>query len=83
MTLHIHAVRGHLPQTDRLPPVLTFAMDPATESTICLLATFLGIGLIVNGLIAYIVVLAIGERNENRLGRERRPGADATRTTAV
>jgi len=64
-------------------PVLTFAMSHATEATIALLATFLGIGLVVNGLIVYIVVLAHGERQENRRGRERRPGADATRTTAV
>jgi hypothetical protein len=63
-----------------LPTIL--AMSKATTATICLLATFLGIGLVVNGLIAYIVVLALGERNENRRGRERRPGADATRLPA-
>jgi hypothetical protein len=63
--------------------VLTvLAMSKATTATICLLATFLGIGVLVNGLIAYVVVLALGERNENRRGRERRPGADATRLPA-
>jgi hypothetical protein len=64
-------------------PVLTFAISHATNATICLLATFLGIGLVVNGLIVYIVVLAHGERRENERGRQRRPGADATRATPV
>jgi hypothetical protein len=51
----------------------------AFNDTAGLLATFLGIGLIVNGIIVYIVVVTLGERRENREGRERRPGADATR----
>jgi hypothetical protein len=80
VTLPVSAVRDHSRRIDIFRPVLTFAMDPALESTICLLATFLGIGMVVNGLIAYIVVVALGERTENRRGRERRPGADATRT---
>jgi hypothetical protein len=80
VNIQIEAQRDHSGSADILPGVLLFAMDPATESTICLLATFLGIGMVVNGLIAYIVVLALGERQENRRNRERRPGADATRT---
>jgi hypothetical protein len=60
---------------------MLIAMSVAVKNDIGLLATFLGIGLIVNGIIGYIVVLALGERNENRRGRERRPGADATRRT--
>ena len=34
--------------------------------TLGLLVTFLGVGVVVNGLIAYIVVQALGERRENR-----------------
>ena len=82
-TLHIRVGRGHWRAPVRLRAVLTFAISHATNATICLLATFLGIGLLVNGLIVYIAVLAHGERQENRRGRERRPGADATRPTAV
>lgn len=51
----------------------------AFNDTVGLLATFLGIGVIVNGIIVYIVVITLGERRENREARERRPGADATR----
>ena len=38
----------------------------ATSKTIGLLITFLGIGVIVNGLIVYIVVQVLGERAENQ-----------------
>jgi hypothetical protein len=51
----------------------------AVRDTIGLLATFLGIGVVVNVLIGYIVILALGERRQNNRLRERRPGADATR----
>lgn len=34
--------------------------------TLGLIGTFGGIGLVVNGLIVYIVVQALGERSENR-----------------
>jgi hypothetical protein len=61
--------------------VQTLAMSIAVKNDIGLLATFLGIGLIVNALIGYVVVLALGERRENSRGRERRPGADATRSS--
>jgi hypothetical protein len=36
------------------------------EATFGLLVTFLGIGLLVNALIVYVVALALGERAENR-----------------
>ena len=36
------------------------------DATFGLLVTFLGIGLVVNALVVYIVVLALGERSENR-----------------
>jgi hypothetical protein len=38
----------------------------AFDSTFGLLVTFLGIGLLVNALIVYIVALVFGERAENR-----------------
>ena len=47
-----------------------------------LLATFLGIGMVVNGLIAYIVVLALGERQEAALEKLRAQG-DALAREAI
>jgi hypothetical protein len=38
----------------------------AFESTFGLLVTFGGIGLVVNGLVVYIIALVLGERAENR-----------------
>jgi len=38
----------------------------AFEADFGLLVTFLGIGLLVNALIVYIVAIALGERAENR-----------------
>jgi hypothetical protein len=38
----------------------------AFNSTFGLLVTFLGIGLLVNGLIVYMIALVLGERAENR-----------------
>jgi hypothetical protein len=55
------------------PAVLVLA-DAASKMTIGLLITFGGIGLIVNGLIVYIVVQVMGERAENRAMRGRRLG---------
>ena len=55
------------------------AATQAFKDTFGLLVTFLGIGVLVNGIIVYIVVVALGERRENRTTREHRPGADATR----
>jgi hypothetical protein len=44
-------------------PVLALS---AFDSTFGLLVTFGGIGILVNGLIVYIVAIALGERAENR-----------------
>jgi hypothetical protein len=46
--------------------VLLLLASAATSKTIGLLITFLGIGVIVNGLIVYIVVQILGERAENQ-----------------
>jgi hypothetical protein len=53
---------------------VVFASSTATDFTIGLIAIFGGIGVVVNGLIVYIVALVLGERRENqeyqaRLGR--------------
>ena len=53
---------------------MVLASSTATDFTIGLIAIFGGIGLVVNGLIIYIVALVLGERRENqeyqaRLGR--------------
>ncbi len=40
--------------------------DEATGQTIALLLTFLGIGVIVNVLIVYIVAQVVAERKQNR-----------------
>ena len=41
------------------------------ESTFGLLVTFGGIGLVVNGIIVYIVAVGLGERADNRRARQR------------
>ena len=46
--------------------MLLLLASAATSKTIGLLITFLGIGVIVNGLIVYIVVQILGERAENQ-----------------
>ena len=46
------------------------ALD-AFQATFGLLVTFLGIGIVVNGLIVYIVALGLGERAENRRAAQR------------
>ena len=43
----------------------------AFESTFGLLVTFGGIGLVVNGLIVYILAQVMGERSENRRALQR------------
>ena len=55
------------------------AASQAFSDTAGILATFLRIGVLVNGLLVYIAVLVIGERRANRDAAERRPGATATR----
>jgi hypothetical protein len=47
--------------------------DAATSQTLALLATFLGIGVIVNALIVYIVAQVLAERKQNQ---ERQQGFD-------
>jgi hypothetical protein len=49
--------------------------DEAFTKTIGLIITFGGIGVVVNGLIAYIVVQVRGEHRQNDEYRRRRPGA--------
>jgi hypothetical protein len=45
--------------------------DYAFDVTLALIIIFGGIGLIVNAIIVYVVVLAMGERKQNREARER------------
>ena len=50
---------------------MLISADAATSQTLALLATFLGIGVIVNLVVVYIVALVVAERKENQ---ERRNG---------
>lgn len=45
--------------------MLTFALSTAASFTICLLITFLGIGVVANILIAYAAAGVAGERSQN------------------
>lgn len=45
--------------------------DLALDNTLALIATFGGIGLLVNGLIVYIVAQVLAERAENQRDLER------------
>jgi phage shock protein PspC (stress-responsive transcriptional regulator) len=45
--------------------------DAATAQTIALLVTFLGVGVIANVLIVYIVAQVLAERRQNQERRER------------
>ena len=45
---------------------MLLAADAATGQTLALLATFLGIGILVNVLIVYIIALVLGERKQNQ-----------------
>jgi hypothetical protein len=49
---------------------MTVFADYATSVTICLIIVFGGIGLLLNALIVYAVVQALGERKQNREDRE-------------
>ena len=51
---------------------MVFGADQAFGQTLALLATFLGIGIIVNVLIVYIVAQVMAERKQNQ---EHQPGA--------
>ena len=46
--------------------MLTFAISEALGTTLALLATFVGIGVIVNVLIVYVVAQVIAERKQNQ-----------------
>ena len=45
---------------------MLIAADAATGQTIALLITFLGIGILVNVLIVYIIAQVLGERKQNQ-----------------
>lgn len=51
--------------------MLTLASSQALGQTLALIATFGGIGVIVNLLIMYIVAQVLAERKQNRERRER------------
>ncbi len=53
-------------------PMLVVAMSQALGTTLALLATFVGVGVLVNVLILYIVAQVIAEHKQNQ---ERDPGA--------
>jgi hypothetical protein len=48
--------------------MLTFAINQALGQTLALAATFLGIGVLVNLLIVYVVAQVLGEHKENKEG---------------
>jgi hypothetical protein len=52
--------------------MLTFAISQALGTTLALLATFVGIGVVVNVLIVYVVAQVLAERKQNQ---ERDPSA--------
>ena len=45
---------------------MLLAADAATGQTFALLATFIGIGILVNVLIVYIIAQVLGERKQNQ-----------------
>ena len=45
--------------------------DQATNQTIALLITFVGIGVLVNILVIYIIAQVLGERRENQERQQR------------
>ena len=52
--------------------MLSILADEATTTTIGLIITFGGIGLIVNGIIVYILIQVRGERHQNLEYRSQR-----------
>jgi hypothetical protein len=52
-------------------PMLAMAVDQATGQTLALLVTFLGVGLLVNVMIIYIILQVLAERRQNREANER------------
>jgi hypothetical protein len=51
--------------------MLVLGFDQATGQTLALIATFGGVGVIVNILVVYIIAQVLAERRENREHRER------------
>lgn len=51
--------------------MLITAFDNATGQTLALLATFIGVGVLVNVLIVYIIAQVLVERKQNQEYRER------------
>lgn len=45
---------------------MLLASDPAVSKSIGLLVTFIGIGIIVNIIIIYLLIQVVGERNQNQ-----------------
>jgi phage shock protein PspC (stress-responsive transcriptional regulator) len=48
--------------------MLIFGLSQALGQTLALIATFIGIGVVVNLLIAYIVAQVLGEHKQNQEG---------------
>ena len=66
-------------RADMLPGVLVLAANAAVQADIGLLAFMLGTGLLVNALIVYIVIQALGEKRENADARRASTFADKHR----
>ena len=58
----------------RLPVEMLLLADEALGTTLALLVTFLGVGVVVNVLVVYILAQVMAERRENRELREFREG---------
>ena len=54
-----------------LPRMILFGLDQATGTTLALIATFGGVGVIVNLLVVYIIAQVLAERRENQEYHER------------
>ncbi|HEX4673105.1 MAG TPA: hypothetical protein VH279_12605 [Solirubrobacteraceae bacterium] len=54
---------------------MLLAADAATGQTLALLATFIGIGILVNVLIIYIIAQVLGERKQNQERQARHSGS--------
>ena len=50
---------------------MLLAADAATGQTLALLATFVGLGILVNVLVVYIIAQVLAERRQNQERRER------------
>ena len=50
---------------------MLLAADAATDQTLALLATFVGIGILVNVLVVYIIAEVLAERRQNQERRQR------------